>query len=136
MSHRPPPRAPGGLRRFLDHTHNVGRGRVAQRAAEEHLRSEGYRIVAANWTSKAGEIDLIAYEGETLCFVEVKARSRPDHGPAVAAVDARKQHRLARAAALYLARSGYRGPCRFDVLGLDRRGTEWEVTLIRGAFEA
>ena len=83
-----------------------------------------------------GEIDLIAFEGETLCFIEVKARSTGEYGPAVAAVGRRKQARIARVAAMILAQSGYRAACRFDVIGLDRRGGTWDVTLIRNAFDA
>jgi putative endonuclease len=124
------------LAEFLGQGHTVGRGRVAEDAAERYLVESGYRIVARNWTCKAGEIDVVAFDGAVLCFVEVKARSSPEFGPAIAAVDRRKQHRIARAASWLLAGSGYRGACRFDVLGLDRNDTGWRYTLIRGAFEA
>ncbi len=136
MAREHPPPDPRALTEFLRQTHTVGRGRVAQRAAEDHLARAGYRIVGRNWTSKAGEIDLIAFDGPILCFVEVKARSSRRYGPAIAAVDRRKQRRIARAASLLLSLSGHRGPCRFDVLGLDRQEGGWQVTLIRGAFEA
>ncbi len=77
----------------------------------------------------------MAREGETLCFVEVKARTSDRYGPAVAAVGSVKRRRLARAAALYLVAHPWTGPCRFDVLGLDRRADgDWEFTLVRDAF--
>ncbi len=124
------------LTEFLGQSHTVGRGRVAETAAQRHLVTAGYRIVARNWSCKAGEIDVVAFDGEVLCFVEVKARSSSDFGPAIAAVGRRKQRRIARAASWLLAGSGYDGPCRFDVLGLDREDTGWRFTLIQGAFEA
>lgn len=124
------------LEDFLAQSHSAGRGRVAQRAAEAHLERSGYRIVGRNWTCKAGEIDLVALDRNTLCFIEVKARANPDHGPAIGAVGGRKQRRIANAASMFLVQSGYEGPCRFDVIGLDRCDGGWELTLIRGAFEA
>lgn len=82
-----------------------------------------------------GEIDLVAREGGYLCFIEIKARASDRFGPAIAAVDARKQRRICRAAALYIAVKGlHREPCRFDVLGLDRERNGWRYTLIRNAF--
>ncbi len=101
-----------------------------------YLESQGFEIVARNATTKVGEIDLVAREGETLCFVEIKARSGDRYGPAIAAVNPAKQRRLARAAAMYLALERWQGPCRFDVLGLDAQqdGGSWSFTLIRDAF--
>ena len=124
------------LSEFLAQTHNVGRGRVAQQAAERYLSELGYEIVGRNWSCKAGEIDLLALDGDVLCFVEVKARSRADYGPAVTAVTPAKQRRIARVAAFLLAQSGYQGPCRFDVVGLDRAADGWSYTLVQDAFEA
>ena len=121
---------------FLAQGHTAGRGRVGQAAAERYLERAGYRIVGRNWRSKAGEIDIVAFDGPTLCFVEVKARYHGGYGPAIAAVDRRKQRRIAAAASLLLAHSGHRGPCRFDVVGLDRAESGWDVTLVRDAFEA
>jgi putative endonuclease len=109
---------------------------VAQATAEAYLAEHGYRIVGRNWSCVAGEIDVIAFDGEVLCFIEVKARSNVEYGPAIAAVGRAKQLRISRVASLLIAQSGYRGPCRFDVVGLDRGDHGWKVTLIRGAFEA
>lgn len=78
----------------------------------------------------------MAADGDTLCIIEIKARSGSQHGPAIAAVDRRKQRRIARVAARLLAEIGWQGPCRFDVLGLDRAEDGWRYTLIRNAFEA
>jgi len=77
----------------------------------------------------------VAQEGETLCFVEIKARDGDRYGPAIAAVGFAKQRRLSRAAILYLSARGWHNrSCRFDVLGLDREGGGWRYTLIRNAF--
>jgi putative endonuclease len=115
------------------HTH--AQGGVGERAAEAWLVRQGYRIVERNLRNHGGEVDLVASEGETLCFVEVKARASDRYGPAIAAVGSAKRRRLARAAALYLVSYPWPGPCRFDVLGLDRRADgDWEFTLVRDAF--
>jgi putative endonuclease len=120
--------------RFESETHTRGRGRVGEEQAVAWLVDRGYAVVARNAVTAAGEIDLVAREGDTLCFVEIKARGAADYGPAVAAVGPRKQRRLFRAAALWLANTPYDGPCRFDVLGLDAAGDGWAFTLVRDAF--
>lgn len=112
------------------------RGRRGERAGERWLTGEGYRIVARNFRTPVGEIDLVGREGEVLCFIEVKARMASTYGPAIGSISSRQRTRLVRAAALYLQRSPWDGACRFDVLGLDWDGHEWEFTLLRGAFEA
>ena len=121
---------------FLAQEHNVGRGKVAQQSAERYLVDRDYQIVGRNWTCKAGEIDLIGIHDGVLCFIEVKARANSEYGPAIAAVTRGKQRRIARVAALLLAQSGYQGPCRFDVIGLDRAEEGWSYTLVQNAFEA
>ncbi len=126
-------RALGG---FTELPHARARGAAAEDAAEAYLRSQGYRVLERNLTTKLGEIDLLALDGDTLCFVEVKARTSAEFGPAIAAVGKRKQQRLARVAALVLARNRSARACRFDVLGLDRNEAgEWRFTLIRNAFQ-
>ncbi len=123
------------LDRFLSADHTVGRGRAAESAAGDWLATRGYEILATNYLTPAGEIDLIARDGDTLCFLEVKARLDRRCGPAIAAVTRRKQLRLARAAILYLAKTDWPGPCRFDVLGMEPAERGWEFTLIRDAFQ-
>ncbi|HEV7515287.1 MAG TPA: YraN family protein [Thermoanaerobaculia bacterium] len=115
-------------------THNRGRGKVGEEDAVRWLQTQGFVILERNVVTHAGEIDLVAREGETLCFVEVKARGTAAYGPAIAAVGPAKQRRICRAAALYLALRGLSGACRFDVLGLDAGENGWTYTLIRNAF--
>lgn len=97
----------------------VGRlfGQAAESEAERYLRSKGYCILARNERSPSGELDLVTRSGSVLVFVEVKARGSSTHGGAIVAVDGRKQARLVRLAAQYLARHRLRDqPCRFDVI--------------------
>ena len=111
------------------------RGKAGEDDAVRWLEGQGYRILAHNAVNHGGEIDVVAQEGETLCFVEIKARDGDRYGPAIAAVGFAKQRRLSRAAILYLSARGWHGrSCRFDVLGLDRENGGWRYTLIRNAF--
>jgi putative endonuclease len=127
----------GGLKGFSELPHTHARGAAAEEAAEGYLRGVGYRIVARNVRTKGGELDLVAIDGETLCFIEIKARATAEYGRAIEAVGPQKQRRLARAAALFLARNRSDRPCRFDVLGLDRsREGAWSFTLVKNAFDA
>lgn len=114
----------------------VERGRWAESRAARLLESKGYRIVAENYRCRRGEIDLIALSGDTLCFVEVKARARRDYGGALLAVDHRKQRRVAAAAAVYLSRNPHEGACRFDVVTLVRDGDGWRAQHLENAYEA
>ncbi|HVS03793.1 MAG TPA: YraN family protein [Thermoanaerobaculia bacterium] len=126
-----------GLGGFSRRRDPGGRGKVGEAAARGWLASRGYRIVETNVRNHGGEIDVVAWDGDTLCFVEVKARASALYGLAVEAVDWRKRRRLVRAANLYLTRVPEGTPCRFDVLALDRgAGGEWEATLVRDAFQA
>jgi putative endonuclease len=77
------------------------RGRWAETLAALRLRLAGYRIVARNFRSPAGEIDLVARRGDTLVFIEVKAR--PTHDAAAEAILPRQQARIRRAAEAFLA---------------------------------
>lgn len=120
---------------FRNQPHTRAQGRMGEEAAVRWLAAQGYQIVERNVTNHGGEIDVVAREAGTLCFLEIKARASDRFGPAIAAVDARKQRRISRAAALYIAMKGlHREPCRFDVLGLDRESGGWRYTLIRNAF--
>ena len=92
-------------------------GRKAEQAAARYLQGLGCRVLERGWRMPLGEIDLIVEDAQTLVFVEVKARSSRGLGPAEAAVDARKQRRLARAALAYVQARGIENrPMRFDVI--------------------
>ncbi|HEY9420737.1 MAG TPA: YraN family protein [Thermoanaerobaculia bacterium] len=120
---------------FREQPHARGRGKVGEDDAVRHLEGQGYQILARNVVNHGGEIDVIAKDGNTLCFIEIKARDGSRYGKSIEAVGFTKQRRLSRAAALYLTSRGWHGrPCRFDVLGLDREESGWRYTLIRNAF--
>lgn len=120
---------------FSEQPHARARGRVGEDDAVRWLAAHGFEIVERNVVNHGGEIDVVAKEGDTLCFVEIKARDGKLYGPAIAAVTPGKQRRLSRAASLYIAIRGlHRLPARFDVLGLDREGDGWRYTLVRNAF--
>jgi putative endonuclease len=123
--------------RFREQPHARAQGDVGEDDAVEWLRLQGYRIVDRNVTSHAGELDAVARDGDTLCFVEIKARVSSPFGGALAAVDGDKRRRLARAARAYLARTPWDGPCRFDVLAIDLadEAAEPRFTLLQDAFQ-
>ena len=92
------------------------KGRRGEELAANYLRDKGFRIVAANWRSRFGEIDLIAEDGVYLCFVEVKLRKSAAYGSAAAFVDRRKQEKLRATAEIYLSRRPVELQPRFDVI--------------------
>ena len=110
-------------------------GRRSEILAADHLRSLGYRIVASPYRTKTGEVDIIAWDRETLVFVEVKSRKNMD--PPEDSVNFRKQQRIIRAAHAYISR--YRlahKPYRFDILAVTTvPGSKPEFRLLQDAFE-
>jgi putative endonuclease len=117
---------PSALRRDA-RTERRRLGDRGERVAVGYLRAAGYRIVGTNvevplghapsGRAVVGEIDIVGYDGAILAFVEVKTRRREGALPTERAVDARKRHLLARAAAHYRRRMGVVGePYRFDVV--------------------
>lgn len=113
-----------------------GKGALGEELACRHLERAGYRIVARNVTTKAGEIDIVCRDGPTLVIVEVKLRSGPAFGTPEEAVDRRKQAHLSSAASLYAQSNGYAGPIRFDVVAVDASTHPPGIRLIRDAFQA
>jgi putative endonuclease len=117
-------------------------GAAGEDVAAQFLVRQGFEIVARNCRSRLGEIDLVARDGATLVFVEVKTRRGTPAEPPQAGVDGRKQRRLARLALDYLAREWRRDlSCRFDVVGVtfdaeDPHGRPPRVEHLRGAFGA
>lgn len=90
-------------------------GRWGEALAAEYLRRRGYRVVAAGYRSRFGEIDLIAEADKYIAFIEVKLRRDDSFAPARAFVDARKQNRIRTTAELYLAAHPTALQPRFDV---------------------
>jgi putative endonuclease len=110
------------------------RGWRAERLAAAELERRGYAIVRFNYRAAGGEIDLIARELATLCFVEVRSRRTAVYGHPLETIDRRKRRRLIAAARQYLASMAHSQlPVRFDVVSLVYRPV-LEVRLVRGAF--
>ena len=116
-----------------DYRQNLGK--IGEDLACRELARRGYAILARRYRTRLGEIDIVADDGGTLVFVEVKARADDRCGSPAEAVTRRKQQRLARMAADYLTRNRVAGrPCRFDVVGVRMEPAEPEVTVFPNAF--
>jgi putative endonuclease len=123
-------------------------GESGEDLAVEELERRGYAILARRYRTRHGEIDVVARDGETTVFVEVKARTTLEFGGAAEAVTPWKQRRLVTMATDYLARHRLSDrPCRFDVVAVDEVEADAEansggrsrvtvVTVYRNAFGA
>jgi len=113
-------------------------GRSGESRACRYLAARGFEIVERNFRCRSGEIDVIAREGATTVFVEVKQRSSERHGKGHEAVTFGKRRRIVRAARLYAAARGLaESPLRFDVVSiLDGPDGRSEIRHDRGAFDA
>ena len=103
-------------------------GARAEALAADHLRARGLSIVARNYRTRFGEIDLVAHDGAVVVFVEVRMRRSASFGGALASITPAKRRRLVLAARGYLALLGREPPCRFDAIvmrGLDPSTIEW-----------
>jgi putative endonuclease len=113
-------------------------GRAGENAAAELLEHLGYILLERNWRCRIGEIDLIALDGKTLVFVEVRSRTNPTRfGTAIEAVTARKCRQVREVATVYLKqRGGAPQPLRFDVVAVTflRDGNASEIKHLQGAF--
>jgi putative endonuclease len=113
-------------------------GQRGEAAAARHLSRQGLRVVARSARSGLGEIDLVAIDGRTVVFVEVKTRRATDAGHPAEAVDEAKQRRLTRLALGYLKRHGLlEYPARFDIVAVTWPADERRPTIehFTGAFE-
>ena len=112
------------------------RGAAVEAAAGAHLARAGLRPVAANANYRLGELDLVMLDGDTLVFVEVRYRRDDRFGGGAASVDFRKQHKLLRAAQLFLLhhRRYADAPCRFDVVEASGDPDSPRLNWIRDAF--
>ena len=102
------------------------------------LRRQGYAILATRYRTRRGEIDIVARDGATLVFVEVKTRASGARGTAREAVTAKKRQRLIAMATDYLARYHVtNAPVRFDVVAITTRpGEPPQIDILPGAFAA
>lgn len=101
-----------------------------------YLRKNRYRLVAHSYYCRFGEIDLIAMDGKTLCFVEVKTRSNLSMGLPREYVNAAKQERIRKTALFYLSEKELDCPMRFDVAEVYQSGSGAleRIEYIKNAF--
>lgn len=112
-------------------------GKLGEEQAVVRLKNEGYRILARNYHNTFGEIDIIARDGKTLCFVEVRTRTKDWHGHPLESISSIKQRKIIRAARGYLMEQNTQDiDARFDVVAVipDEAGG-FKVELIKNAFE-
>jgi len=113
-------------------------GLSGEKLAAEHLASNGYRILETNYKNRLGEIDIIARDGRTLVFVEVKSRRSSRFGSARESITPAKRRRISMVALGYLkSNGGTRQKARFDVVALDARSPEgdFRIEIIKNAFD-
>lgn len=112
-------------------------GMQGEAMVARYLRENGYRLAAHGYRSRYGEIDLTAWDGDVLCFVEVKTRTNVDMALPREYVTAQKQNRLRKTAMMYLSEKRLDCPARFDVAevyaehGFDNARIEY----IKNAFQ-
>jgi len=126
------------LKRFLNwlkkEAPHLRTGRRGEAQAAKFLKRAGFKIAARNVHVGYDEIDLIAKQGDTLVFVEVKTRKNEDFGRPAAAVDRAKRKKLSRAAMHFLKKRKLRPPyIRFDVVEVI--GEKPEIRHIQNAFQ-
>ncbi len=111
-------------------------GEKGEALAAKFLKKQGYKIVTQNYRTYVGEIDIIAFDGETLVFIEVKTRESIEYGMPFEAVNRFKKRKISGVALLYLKKLRDIPPCRFDVVSICYKDGEPQFELIKDAFEA
>ncbi|MCF6190299.1 MAG: YraN family protein [Cocleimonas sp.] len=109
------------------------RGNKAEQQACKHLQNNGLTLLEKNFSTKAGEVDLIMRDGETLVFVEVRYRKNTDYGGAAASVTVKKQQRIIKAALAYQQKHLPQSSMRFDVVAIE--GDNGDIDWITSAFD-
>ena len=112
-------------------------GAVWEAVVEKYLLTSGLRLIARNFTSRYGEIDLVMRDRDCTVFVEVRYRRSRLHGDGVLSVGAAKRTKLLRTASIFLQSRPVLSntPCRFDVVGCRGTPQQPEFDWVRGAFE-
>jgi putative endonuclease len=114
----------------------IGTGKKGENIAVAYLKSHGYRIVERNYKCLFGEIDIVAKDGNTVVFVEVKSRKSEEFGDPQVAVGLEKQKKISKISLKYLEEK-HLYPCnaRFDVVAIKMLLSGNKVELIQNAFE-
>lgn len=113
-------------------------GKKSEADAAKYLKRQGYKILEENYRNRLGEIDLIAKDGETIVFVEVKARKSKTYGHPKWAITPKKQRKISMVALSYLkATRQHNAKARFDVVTVTWRleAQTSEIDVIKNAFD-
>lgn len=112
-------------------------GKQGEMSAAKYLKDKGYTVVTQNYRCTYGEVDIIAKDGETIVFVEVKTRSSKAFGTPLAAVDYRKQQQISKTAFAYIEEQRLGDlDARFDVISIiKKKGTQVQIDHIIDAFD-
>jgi len=111
-------------------------GKRGETLAISFLKKNGYRIIESNFRCRYGEIDIIAQDGKTVAFIEVKTKTSNRFGSPTQAVDSRKQRQVSKTALAYISQKRLTNySARFDVVGINIKGSNSEIELIKNAFE-
>ena len=115
----------------------IALGKTGEDLACAELEKRGYTIIARRYRRRGGEIDIVARDGPTIVFVEVKARDSHAFGEAAEAVTARKRRRIVQLALDYMTRRRLSNcPCRFDVVSIHFDGGRPTIEIFQNAFDA
>jgi putative endonuclease len=115
----------------------IALGKTGEDLACRELERRGYAIITRRYRSRGGEIDIVARDGDTIVFVEVKARENRAFGDAAEAVTGLKQRKIVQLAVEYLMRHHLANrPCRFDVVSIHFDDGRPAIELFQNAFDA
>lgn len=127
----------GPLREFPSLTQaRLELGRYGEDLAYKRIKRLGYRKIIRNYRCPLGEVDLIANDGDTLVFIEIKTRRGKPTGYAKEAVDARKQRQLSKVALAYMKSNNCSdAKARFDVIAISIKEDKPEIEVVKNAFD-
>ncbi len=115
---------------------NLYLGKKGEEAAVSLLKENGYKILARNYRTRLGEIDIIARDKDTFCFIEVKTRDSLRFGTPKEAVSGRKQRQISKTALMFLKEKKLLDKkARFDVVSVINSEDSQKLDLIKNAFE-
>lgn len=111
-------------------------GKAGEKSAVALLEARGYKIIAENYRTPLGEIDVIAQDKDTVCFIEVKSRHSREKGLPQEAVSMRKQRQISKSALIYLKKHKLMNrKARFDVVSVIGGQDSLRLDVITSAFE-
>jgi len=110
-------------------------GKKGEAIAKEFLLEQGYQILESNWRYRRTELDIIAKDGETLVFVEVKTRNNDYFARPEKAVDPQKEQRIIKTALAYMRKVNHEWAIRFDIIAIVKKGKDrYSIQHLKDAF--